>query len=249
MARYQIILAYDGTLFEGFQRQAGSERETRTVQAVFEAALRQLGWQGRTILAAGRTDTGVHAAGQVIAFDLDWAHTPEKLLAALNANLPEDVAVSSAKIAVGDFHPRYDAISRRYRYSIFCQAVRDPLRERYAWRVWPAVELAALREIARPLLGQHDFLAFGAPLFHTGSTVRRISRADWRVEGRDLVFDVEANAFLYRMVRRLVYTQVLVAQKKLEPDAILTRIEGRTQEMVQGLAPPQGLVLAEVYYE
>ena len=141
MARYQVILAYDGTFFKGYQRQA----QARTVQAVVETALRQLGWRGRTVLSAGRTDTGVHASGQVIAFDLEWAHPAEELLRALNANLPEDVAAREIHEADLEFHPRYWAVSRRYRYRLFCQETRDPLRERYAWRVWPPVEMQPSR--------------------------------------------------------------------------------------------------------
>ena len=147
MARYQVILAYDGTEFVGFQRQAQGKK-SRTVQAAIETALRQIGWQGRAILAAGRTDTGVHAAGQVVAFDLDWSHGEQALLAALNANLPPDVAAQAAFERRADFHPRYDALSRSYRYSIFCRPLRDPLRERYAWRVWPAPELERLQASA-----------------------------------------------------------------------------------------------------
>jgi tRNA pseudouridine38-40 synthase len=130
MARYQVILAYDGTLFLGFQRQS----RTRTVQGVVEAALGALGWTGRTIYSAGRTDTGVHAAGQVIAFDLEWKHSTLDLRQALNANLPEDVAAREVREVPPDFHPRYGALSRRYQYRILCSDVRDPLRERYVWR-------------------------------------------------------------------------------------------------------------------
>ena len=219
------------------------------MQAVVETALRQLGWQGDKILAAGRTDTGVHASGQVIAFDLEWRHSPEALQAALNANLPDDIAVRSVKLARVDFHPRYEAVSRCYRYSIVCQPVRDPLQERYAWRVWPAVSLETLQTLAAQLLGTHDFGAFGAPPRGVGSTVRSVYRAEWRVEQDKLVFEIEANAFLYRMVRRVVYAQVMIAQGMFALDAIEARVTGKLTEMVQGLAPPQGLVLAEVIYK
>src|SRR5512146_243567 len=130
MARYQIILAYDGTDFLGSQRQAGS----RTVQLVLENALRKIGWKGKSILLAGRTDTGTHASGQVAAFDLEWRHPVHKLQDALNASLPSDMAVWETNIAPAHFHPRYDAVSRRYRYRLFCSGQRDPLRERFAWR-------------------------------------------------------------------------------------------------------------------
>src|SRR5512137_908139 len=128
MARYQIILAYDGTGLSGSQRQATA----RTAQSELEKALRQLGWQERSVLLAGRTDTGVHASGQVAAFDLEWNHPLDALVRALNSHLPAALAVSAAKIVPDDFHPRFDATSRRYCYRLFSQPVRAPLRERYA---------------------------------------------------------------------------------------------------------------------
>ena len=129
MARYQLTLAYDGTDFFGSQRQA----KRRTIQGEFEKALCKLGWTGRSVLMAGRTDTGVHATGQVTAFDLDWSHSDEELVRALNAALPADMAVHQARMVHAKVHPRFDALSRRYRYRLFCQPLRDPLWERFAW--------------------------------------------------------------------------------------------------------------------
>ena len=117
MGRYQVILAYDGTDFNGFQRQASNK--IRTVQGTVEAALRRIGWQGKSVLAAGRTDTGVHAFGQVITFDHEWKHSSEDLLAAINANLPQDVAARAVELAKPDFHPRFDAVARCYYYRGF----------------------------------------------------------------------------------------------------------------------------------
>jgi tRNA pseudouridine38-40 synthase len=125
-ALYKIILAYNGSAFAGYQRQA----EERTVQAELEAALDKLGWQGSSVLAAGRTDAGVHARGQVVSFQLAWAHTAEDLRNALNHYLPRDMAVRSVSEAPIGFHPRYDAQWRHYRYRIYCQPMRDPLRAR-----------------------------------------------------------------------------------------------------------------------
>ncbi len=243
MARYQVILAYDGTLFAGFQRQ----RRARTVQGEFEKALQQLGWTGRSILSSGRTDTGVHASGQVVAFDLDWKHSPQELLQALNARLPEDVAARSVRTVMDDFHPRYDARARHYRYRIICQAQRNPLEERYAWRVWPAARLDRLEVAARGLTGTYDFAAFGSPPLPKGSTIRTVLEAGWQSSGEALVFDVTANAFLYHMVRRLVFIQVLIGQGKAEPE---TFWEGLRHQVPQtpGLAAPQGLTLVEVIY-
>jgi tRNA pseudouridine38-40 synthase len=247
MAHYQVILAYDGTEFSGFQRQAG-ESKSRTVQGTLEMALRKIGWQGQSILSAGRTDAGVHASGQVVAFDLDWTHSIADVQAALNANLPPDVAVQAVRLAAADFHPRYDALSRRYRYQIFCQPVRDPLRERYAWRVWPAVSLDRLQQAAAFLTGAHDFAAFGTPPRAGGVTIRRVLRASWMQQQDTLVFEIEANAFLYHMARRLAGFQVKIGQGELEPEVVLDRLEGNPSQLVKEMAPAHGLTLIEVVY-
>lgn len=245
MERYKGILAYDGSAFSGLQRQA----QERTVQGEVEDALRKLGWDGESILAAGRTDAGVHASGQVVAFDMAWKHTPEELQNALNATLPQDLAVREIAMAADDFHPRYDALARHYRYRLFCQAQRDPLRQRYAWRVWPAPSLESLKEAASHLIGEHDFAAFGSPPREGGTTVRQVMRAEWIQEGEDeFVFNVLANAFLYHMVRRMVGLLVKVGRGLAEADTVLRTVSGQ-DKLVQQLAPPQGLTLVSVDYE
>jgi tRNA pseudouridine38-40 synthase len=252
MARYQITLAYDGTNFSGFQRQARNKK-SRTVQGSVEDALRHMGWQGGSILAAGRTDAGVHASGQVIAFDLDWGHGEDDLRAALNAHLPFDVAAQSVFQARPDFHPRYDALSRRYRYQIFCRPTRDPLRERYAWRVWPAIDLERLQSEAVHLPGVHDFSAFGTPPRSGGTTIRQVLEACWKAQkddigGNQITFEIAANAFLFRMVRRLVGFQVRIGQGKLDGDSVRQRLNPGSKELVRNLAPAYGLNLIEVVY-
>ena len=250
MARYQIILAYDGTGFLGSQRQASS----RTVQSELEKALHELGWQGQTVYLAGRTDTGTHASGQVAAFDLDWKHGLQELQDALNAQLPRDMAVWEVKAAADNFHPRFDASSRCYRYRLFCASARDPLRERYAWRVWPAVtDLAALAQIWP---GRHDFAAFGTPPRSGGSTVRTVKSAGWQQHGDEWIFEIRADAFLYRMVRRLVYAQVAVGQARLSAKTLLQALDERPKvgpaarsQIPASLAPACGLTLVEVRYD
>jgi tRNA pseudouridine38-40 synthase len=244
MARYQVILVYDGTDFLGYQRQ----KIARTVQGEVETALHQLGWQGRTILSAGRTDTGVHAAGQVVAFDLDWPHSNQELGRALNALLPRDVAVSSVSEAGTDFHPRFEAAARTYRYRLYCSADRHPLLERFAWRVWPQVDLDLLNEAARLLLGTHDYAAFGSPPKAGGNTVRTVARAFWQAEEETLRFEVTANAFLYHMVRRMVFLQVAAAQHRLSLEELEQGVRA-AQPLTPGLAQPHGLVLLRVDYE
>jgi len=250
MARYQVILAYDGTDFVGSQRQV---KKSRTVQGELEKALHKLGWSGRSVIMAGRTDTGVHASGQVAAFDLDWAHADGDLLRALNANLPADVAARDVCVAAPKFHPRFDATSRRYRYRLFCQPVRDPLREKSAWRVWPEINSDVLDEVATMFVGQYDFAAYGTPPRAGGSTLRTVMNASWQAKENEWYFDVQANAFLYRMVRRLVFVQVAVAQGKTSVEAVARSLAGQAEttersELPSGLAPAHGLTLVEVTY-
>jgi tRNA pseudouridine38-40 synthase len=250
MARYQIILAYDGTGFLGSQRQASS----RTVQSELEIALRKLGWQGETVYLAGRTDTGTHASGQVAAFDIEWIHGLDKLQDALNAHLPRDMAIREVKIAADHFHPRFDATSRCYRYRLFCANVRDPLRERYAWRVWPTVK--DMQPLANIWPGRHDFGAFGNPPRSGGSTIRTVLSAGWRQQADEWIFEIQADAFLYRMVRKLVYAQVAVGQARLTADTLVQSLDDRqeirrkAQNLIPAaLAPACGLTLAEVRYD
>lgn len=253
MARYQLTLAYDGTDFSGSQRQAKS----RTVQGELEKALRSLGWIGRSVLMAGRTDTGTHAIGQVSALDLDWGHSEADLVRALNSDLPTDMAVSAALRTANGFHPRFDARSRSYRYRLFCQPVRDPIRERFAWRVWPQIDGRILAETAAIFVGTHDFSAFGSPTTSSGTTVRTVMQADWTQAGTDeWHFDVEADAFLYRMVRRLVFVQTAVANGKLPARSVQEALSGparsdknaRSGKLPSGLAPAHGLMLVKVTY-
>ncbi len=244
MARYQVILAYDGSGFTGSQRQANS----RTVQGELENALRELGWSEKSVIIAGRTDTGVHAMGQVAAFDFEWAHETEKLLKALNAKLPPDLAVKSLQPASADFHPRFDAISRMYCYRLFCEPIRDPLRERYAWRIWPSLDGNALKQNAGIFLGTHDFAAFGSPTTPKGTTVRTVTKTEWRkMPNGEWQFEVQADAFLYRMVRRLVFVQVALAQGKVSVEKVQHALL-KQGKLLSGLAPSTGLTLTKVNY-
>ena len=241
---YKSILSYNGTEFAGFQRQL----ETRTVQLVFEQALRQLGWQDRSIHGAGRTDAGVHARGQVVSFRLAWAHSENDLVNALNYYLPQDMAITSVEKADEDFHPRFSAIWRRYRYHVICQPIRDPLREKFAWRVWPEMDLAQMNLAAGNMLGVHDFKAFGGPTSDSGVTVREVFAAEWQRSGDEYYFDITANAFLYHMVRRTTMMLVEIGQGKYPVSTIAEGIETGKLPL-NGLAPAQGLVLEEVSYK
>jgi len=164
------------------------------------------------------------------------------------------MSVKEARMVYAKFHPRFDAQSRRYRYRLFCQSLRDPIRERFAWRVWPAVNGDILPDTAKLFLGTHDFSTFGSPTSPKGTTVRTVMKAEWMQAEQDgWHFEVQANAFLYRMVRRLVFVQVAVAQGKLSTEAIARSLAqqakaGSRSEFPAGLAPAHGLTLVEVMY-
>lgn len=245
MPRYRSLLEYDGTDFQGFQRQAAG----RTVQGEVEAALGHLGWGGRTLWGAGRTDAGVHASGQVIAFELDWAHGAAALGRALNAHLPNDVAVREVAECEAGFHPRYSARGRRYRYTLYNHPVRSPLAARYSWQVWPALDMAALRAASEHLLGRHDFASFGTDPDGGTNTVRTVSVAAWaEAPGGRLTFDIEAEAFLQRMVRSVVGALRQVGGGALSVGGFASLLAARDRSQCPPAAPPQGLCLVAVLY-
>ncbi len=244
MALYKLILAYDGTDFSGFQRQG----KTRTVQGVVEDVLRELGWQEKAILFAGRTDAGVHASGQVASFRLIWQHSSADLVSALNARLPDDVSVVALEETEAEFHPRYDASSRCYHYTLYHQATRHPLRDRFAWRIWPELDGTLLNKAASVFVGRHDFSAFGRAMKKDHSTVREIFHSQWHKEPLGWRYEIEANAFLYHMVRRLVFVQVSYAKGALSVEELLAGLNSQAR-IKPGLASARGLVLAEVRYD
>lgn len=239
-------VAYDGADFRGFQRQANA----RTVQGEVESAVGRVCGTAARVIGAGRTDTGVHATGQVIGFEATWGRALDELGRALNANLPDDVAVRDLAACDADFHPRFSARSRVYVYSAYVGAVREPLRRRYAWQLEAEPDLAAMNEAGQALLGRHDFAAFGsAPSGDVGeTTVRDVLRAEWRRSELGLAFEVEANAFLYRMVRRMVMLLVRVGQGRVAPAEVRAILESRDAGRIKGLAPACGLCLVDVKY-
>jgi len=243
-ARYKLILAYDGTNYAGMQRQ----RTGNSIQDQVETALKKIGWQGRSISMAGRTDTGVHAEGQVVSFNLEWKHGTETLLRALNAFLPKDIAGRSLSVVSEDFHPRYDATARAYRYQLYCQQVRHPVKDRYAWRTWPQPDVDRMNAAAALMIGEHDFKAFGKALKPGSATVRMMHKAEWLVTPDGMAMDIEANAFLYHMVRRIVYMLVHIGLGDLDIDIIRQGFETGSTGIVR-LAPAQGLSLMSVKYE
>jgi tRNA pseudouridine38-40 synthase len=244
MARYQARIAYDGTAFRGFQAQPG----LRTVEGELRSALATLGRLAEPLLAGGRTDAGVHAAGQVIAFDLDWAHPVGELQRALNALLPDDISCPELAGTADDFHPRYQALQRCYRYRVICVPWPDPLRERYALRVWPAPDAEAMAGAARALPGKKDFGAFGSAPREGSHTVRTILRAEWLPNGDTLEFWIEADAFLFRMVRTITATLLQVGGGRRTGGEFQALLETPPQGSAAPPAPAHGLCLMRIEY-
>ncbi|MDX2162330.1 MAG: tRNA pseudouridine(38-40) synthase TruA [bacterium] len=254
--RFRGIIAYEGSAYQGFQRQADG---IPTIQGAVETAIHRVTGQPATVTGAGRTDTGVHAAGQVIAFDSAWKHDDQALLRALNVHLPGDIALLRLeRLPEGTrFHPRFDAVSRFYSYHIVVSpAPRLPLAARMAWHVREPLDAEAVRAAAHRLTGTHDFGAFGhAP--HGENTVRTVIESTWEpgrtaeVGGHRLDewwYHVEANAFLQHMVRRIVGSLVDVGRGARSLDDFVRHFQGGKLASHWTTAPPQGLTLVRVRY-
>ena len=243
--RIKAVVAYDGTDYHGFQRQS-PEREP-SIQGVLEGALSKIGQAG-AVLGAGRTDAGVHASGQVIAFNVTWRHGLDDLQRALNAVLPDDVAVLELEQVDETFHPRYDAVSRAYRYQLYNARVRDPLRLRYALCLgMPQLDVDAMRRALRHSIGAHNFAAFGQPTVGE-STTRTMLRAEVLAAGPEIAIELEANGFLYRMARRIVGTLIPIGRGELAEADFVAILEAADPNRAGPAVAPNGLCLIQVTY-
>jgi len=246
MELYQLIIAYDGTEYSGFQRQ----KDLSTVQGELEKALRKIGWCGETILAAGRTDAGVHATGQVVTFSHEWQHTLEELQAAVNHYLPNSISVKNVSLRQENFHPRYNAISREYTYGILVADSRDPQKERFMWRVDRDTDWEAVFCSAELFYGEHDFRSFGRPLSRGGSTIRTVTESKWiEQETGEYYYHITANAFLYHMVRRIVFVMMALGCGRVKHEVLRQAMAaGNGGKIPPGIAPAHGLTLVKVQY-
>jgi tRNA pseudouridine38-40 synthase len=241
--RYRATVEYDGCDYLGFQIQARG----RTIQGELEKALERITQESTRVVGAGRTDAGVHALGQVIAFNSRWRHSSKELHRALNAVLPPEIAISELDLVRSEFHPRYDALWRQYQYVIVNQPVRSPLWQRYAHHVAEVLDVEAMQIASRQLVGVHDFAAFGRPM-RGEPTQRQVLQAEWSAEDRRLVFTITANAFLYRMVRNIVGSLVRVGRGELAVADMVAMLESRDRAAAGPPAPARGLCLTKVAY-
>jgi tRNA pseudouridine38-40 synthase len=246
----KATLAYDGTDFAGFQRQVG----VRTVQQVLEDALAPIEGTEVVVTGAGRTDSGVHALGQVASFALTNSIDPMQLRQALNAVLPEDLRVLSIDEAPDGFNARFAARLKVYRYRIFNAKVISPFERRYALHISRELNLGAIREASAVLVGQHDFAAFQATGTNVVTTMRRLTRTDWHERpieggGRLLTFDIAGTGFLKYMVRNIVGTLIEVGDGRRLASSMSALLSSRDRSQAGRTAPPHGLYLVCVDYD
>jgi len=241
--RFCAKVEYDGTDFLGFQVQVRG----RTVQGEIERALKAITGVETRVIGAGRTDRGVHAQGQVIAFEAEWKHGLADLQRALNAVLAADVVAVEMGLTAAGFHPRFSARSRTYRYTLLNQGRRSPGARRTAWHLSQPLETSAMAQASRCLIGTHDFATFGRPL-KGNNTVRTVFRVEWQQQRPWLTFDIEANAFLNRMVRSIVGTLVLVGWGHKSAEEFEGLFQARDRSLIRKIAPAHGLCLMRVDY-
>jgi tRNA pseudouridine38-40 synthase len=244
MRNIKLTLCYDGTDFHGWQRQP----ELRTVQQVLEEALEQLTGARTATTASGRTDAGVHALGQAVHFLTASRHSTETFVRALNALMPRDVRALDATEMPQSFHATLDARSKRYRYEIDNARIASPFRLRYRWHVPLPLDVGAMSRAGSSLVGRHDFRSFETDWPNRMSSVRTIIDLEVRRHGEQVTIEVEADGFLYNMVRSIAGTLVLVGNGK-RPESWVAEVLAAQDRVEAGpTAPPQGLFLMAVRY-
>ncbi len=241
----KLTLEYQGTRYVGWQVQPNGP----SIQAEVERALSALHKAPRRVIAAGRTDAGVHARGQVCSFGEERPLPLSAYVMGMNALLPEDVAVRAASVEPDGFDARRSASGKRYVYTIENSKTRAPLSRLFAWQVFPPLDVASMREAARALAGRHDFAAFQAAGCDSHHAVREVRRLEVRGEPRGRIeVLVEATAFVRHMVRNIVGTLAEVGLGARAADSVAALLASRDRTLAGPTAPPQGLCLDEVFY-
>lgn len=242
MQKYVIVISYDGTDYQGWQRQPGK----RTVQGLLENALEKIAATKVSVIGSGRTDAGVHAEGQVAHFKVDCRLKDDELLRALNGILSRDIRIRSLKKAPLDFHARTSARSKIYRYRIFNSSDISPFVMRYVLQWSSPLDKVKMEKAARLFVREADFTPFSSNrLLHP---IRAVTRSEIRKKGKEIIYTVEANGFLRYMVRSIVGTLIEVGRGKLEPEQIENIFKLSKRSHLCPTAPAKGLTLLKVNY-
>lgn len=246
MPKYKCVIAYDGTDFAGYQVQP----EKRTIQSEFEAVLAQM-HKGTIIkvTASGRTDSGVHAKGQVLHFESPLTFPTENWIKAFSALLPTDIIVLEVDIVPDDFHARFHTTGKEYRYIVARSKLRDPFKRNYAYHYPYPLNLEAMREAISYLIGTHDFTSFCSAKTEVVDKVRTIKEMDFEESDDFLVFRFVGEGFLYNMVRILVGTLLDVGSGKMSPHDMSGILDKKDRSFAGKTAPAQGLYLWKVFYK
>lgn len=245
MPTFKITVAYDGSRFVGWQRQANGT----SVQGLIEDALGELDDRGVTVHGAGRTDAGVHAMGQVASFTLVRDASADIVVRSLNAKLPAEIRIMAADVVPASFHARFNATSKTYRYRLWNAGVLDPFERAYAWHVAGALDIAGMADAARLVEGRHDFAAFQTVGGASGPTERSLSASMLTARGDGLLlYEVTGDGFLRHMVRAIVGTLVEVGRGRRRPVWMRDVIASRDRSQAGMTAPAQGLFLVRVDY-
>jgi tRNA pseudouridine38-40 synthase len=245
LPRYRLTLEYDGTPFAGWQWQAGQ----MSVQQALETAIEQFSGEAITVQAAGRTDAGVHALGQVVSFDLARVWDPFRIREALNYHLkPHPVAVLEADAVADDFEARFSAKARNYEYRILNRRARPAIEEHRVWHVAVPLDAQAMHQAAQFALGQHDFTTFRAAECQAKTPVKTLDSMNVTQQGDHVVVTAKARSFLHHQVRSMVGSLKLVGEGKWTPRDFKRVLDARDRSRCGPLAPPEGLYLVKVDY-
>lgn len=247
MARnIKLVLEYDGTNYHGWQSQQGSG--SPTIQDALEEALRKLTKENIKTVSSGRTDAGVHALGHVANFPTESAIPAEAWAPALNRLLPKDIRVIASEEVKADFHARYSARGKQYRYVVLARKAASALLRNYTWHVDRNLNLAKMRRAAEHLVGKHDFSAFRSSACGAKVPVRKLKTLTIRKKGDQIEFILEADAFLMHMARNIVGTLVEVGLGRFSPDDVKAMLRSRDRTTAGRTAPASGLTLVSVFY-
>lgn len=245
MRNIKVIIEYDGTNYHGFQRQTD---DLPTIQQVLEDKLAVLLKHPVTVIGAGRTDAGVHARGQVINFRTDCSIPIERIVLAMNSVLPDNIVARAAEEADQEFHAQFSAKSKRYRYDIYNARIPSAFDRLYSYYVPQPLNIEEMRRAAAHIVGTHDFTAFRAAGSVARTSVRTVYHLDIDFKPPHIYLTVEANGFLYNMVRIITGTLIYVGKGKLTPEQVQVFVESGQREEAGPTVPPQGLCLMEVKY-